>query len=193
MEDKIRAFLIFEILGKPADYIKEALGGLVEKLGKTQGVSIKNNKMHEPKKLEDEKYPQKDLFTTFAEVELEADGFETLLFITFNFMPSHVEIIDPQEARFANSELSSIISTLITKLHRYDELVKGIAIERNLYKHRVKELEEKFGVKPEDKLESLEKQENKEENSQKEKEETKENKKEKPKKEKGKKDKKKLP
>ena len=142
-EDKIRALFIFEILGKPADYITKTLGELIDQLGTVKGIEIKTKNVYEPKLLEQENV--KDLFTTFAETEIEVDNLNLLFDIILNRLPSHVEIIEPRELSLKNFDLSSALSSLAIKLHKYDEVAKALTIERNILINKLKEAQ---GEKP---------------------------------------------
>jgi hypothetical protein len=122
VDKKIKAMFIFEILGRPPEHVKKTLGELVDKLGELPGIEISNKKIHEPKPVEDEN--AKGLFTSFAEVEVLSDNLNDILKLVFHAMPSHIEIIGPEELTFKNFDLSSTLSTLATKLHRYDEIAK---------------------------------------------------------------------
>ena len=139
-DNKIKALFIFEIMGRPPGHIKKTMGELVDKLGEFKGVEIFRKEIHEPKPVEKEDV--KDLFTTFAEVELFGKDLNVILDIVFNAMPSHVEILEPAELRFKNFDLSSMLSTLTVKLHRYDEIAKALTFERNVLVKRLKEMEE---------------------------------------------------
>ena len=144
MTNKIRAMFIFEILGRPAEHIKETLSQLVDKLGEFPGIKIDKKKVHEAKPVEQEGV--KDLFTTFAEVEILGDNIDAITNIVFNAMPSHVEIIEPDELTIKNFDLSNFLSSLTVKLHRYDEIAKTITLERNFLVGKLKEMQEKLGV-----------------------------------------------
>jgi len=141
MAEKILACLILEILGRPADYVKKSLEIITEKMGSEQGVKIANKKMSEPKPIE-----KTDFFTTFGEIEAEFDNLNTLLLAVFNYMPSHVEIIKPNDFRIGNFDLSGMISEIIRKLHQYDEIAKRVLIERNILEAKLKELMDKYNV-----------------------------------------------
>jgi len=141
MAEKILACLILEILGRPADYVKKSLEIVTEKMGSEKGVKIANKKMSEPKPIE-----KTDFFTTFGEIEAEFDNLNTLLLIVFNYMPSHVEIIKPNDFRIGNFDLSGMISEIIRKLHQYDEIAKRVIIERNILEAKLKELMDKYNV-----------------------------------------------
>jgi len=147
MADKIRAMFIFEILGRPPEHIKETMSQLVDKLEEIPGVEISKKTVHEPKTVEDK--DAKDLFTTFAEVEILGKDINSLMTIVFYAMPSHIEIIEPEEIRLKNLDISNLLSGLTIKLHRYDEIAKALTIERNILIGKLKELGVKF-VTPEE-------------------------------------------
>jgi len=138
---KIRALFIFEIMGNPPEYIKTALEGFIDKLGTIKGVSIINKKVHEPKLIEDKENKQKGLFTTFGETEIETDTLSTLFGITFHMLPSHVEIIEPEEIKLTNFELSPIITELAVKLHKYDEIAKTMIFEKENMLAHIRQME----------------------------------------------------
>lgn len=142
--DKIRALFIFEMLGRPAEHIKEALEGLVDNLGNQKGIEINRRKVHEPKTAEKDGKEIKNLFTTFAEVELTADNLNLIFAVVTNMLPANVEIIEPDELRLKNFDLSSALSELAIKLHRYDEVAKALAIERRNIMNHIKILDDKI-------------------------------------------------
>jgi len=136
-DNKIKAAFIFEMLGRPADHLKKTLVEFVDKLETIPSVKIENKTVHEPKPVEEENV--KDLFTTFAEVEVSVEGFSALSAIIFNLLPAHVEIIEPTNLNFANDELSNFLSDLTVKIHKYDELVKRISFEKNILTRKLAE------------------------------------------------------
>ncbi len=140
---KIKAMFVFEILGRPPEHVKTTLGELVNKLGELPGIEIFNKKIHEPKPIE--KQSAKNLFTSFAEVEVLSDDINNIINLIFHGMPSHVEIIEPQELSLKNFDLSGLLSALTIKLHRYDEIAKTLTIERNVLAGKLNELQEKVG------------------------------------------------
>jgi hypothetical protein len=137
---QIRTMFIFEIMGRPSEYIVQAMNVFVEKLGSLEGVEIANTKIHPPKLIED----GKGFFTTFAEVEIILDRLDLLFTIMFHMFPSHVEILEPEEFKINNFELSSIASDLALKLHKYEEVTKGLTGEREILIKRLKEVDPGF-------------------------------------------------
>jgi hypothetical protein len=143
-EKKIKAMFIFEMLGRPPDYLKSSMEEFIVKIGGIKGVEIISKKIHEPKPIEKEGV--KDLFTNFAEIEVTVDSLLLVFDITINMLPSHVEIIEPSELELRNFDLGSVLSNLTAKLHRYDEVAKTLILERNQLVNRLKEIEEKKNV-----------------------------------------------
>ena len=139
---EITALFTFEILGKPPEHIVETLEKLIEQLGKQKGVKIKNKIIHEPKEIEQEG-KKTGLFTTFAEVEIQTEDIKLILAITLNMLPAHVEIVEPMEFHLKNFELSSLLTELTVKIHKYDEIAKAILIERNTLLNKLKDTEER--------------------------------------------------
>ena len=100
---KIQVNLIFEILGRPPEHIKEALNTLVIKMGSEKGVKLLSKTYHEPKKVEDPK--AHDLYTAFAEVSLELDSMGDYFKIIFTYMPANIELVSPESISFNNFEV----------------------------------------------------------------------------------------
>jgi len=139
-EQKIRAMFIFEIMGRPANHIVEGMELFLNKLAEVQGIKIASRKIHEPKLVEN----GDGLFTTFAEIEVVVDKLDLLFLIMFNMFPSHVEIIEPEELSLNNFELTSIMAELALKLHRYEQVTKGLTGEREILIKRLKEVDPGF-------------------------------------------------
>jgi len=140
----LRTLFIFEILGKPAEHIKKSLNDIVDQLGKQKGVEIVRREVHEPKIVENKEQENKvivgeELCSTFAEVEIITEDIKLVLAIVLNMLPSHVEILAPSDYRFKNFELSSFLTELTVKMHKFDEIAKISIIEKN---HLLKKLNE---------------------------------------------------
>ena len=134
--DKIKADLVFEILGRPAEHIKTALSGVIDKLGTEKGVKVNNKKIHEPTEVRE----SKDLYTTFAEVSIEFDAIENLFGIIFAYMPAHVEIISPANFEITNLNLNELSNTILMRLHNYDAITKKLIYEKDFLVNKLREV-----------------------------------------------------
>ena len=144
MEQKIHASFILEILGRPSEHIIESMKGIIKKLDEEKGIKIIESKIHPPKKIEDANQKEKNedlaLYTTFAEIEAEIDDINSLLILAFNYMPSNIEIISPENFLIKNGDISGILTNTILRLHRYDEIAKRLTIDKKILEDKLKEI-----------------------------------------------------
>ena len=134
-ENKIIAILMIEVMGRPKEHLVETLEDISRKISEEEGVKLINKKIKEPTLIKD----QKDLFTTFAEIEVEAKSPSYLTILMFKYMPAHVEVVEPEKINLSNHVLGDILSELTRRLHKYEELVKvlqaqNVKLEKELKK-----------------------------------------------------------
>lgn len=153
-EKKVRASIILEVIGRPPEYLVEALNKIVEDIGKEKGVKIKNSKVNSPVQMKE----NKEFYSNFAEIEVEVDEILYLAILIFRYMPAHVEVISPQNISLTNIEWGDILSEITRKLHSYEEIVRIAQTEKMILEKRLREL---IPEKP--KQEILEKKEEKKE------------------------------
>jgi len=141
MEDKkVRAIIILEALGKPAEYINEFLINHVEQLKKAKGVQVLSQTMHEPKKLETEE----EAYTCFVEIDLRTENLYKMIEIIFDYMPSSIEITEPEELSFNLNEVNGFLNDLSGRLHKYDEVVKIVQLKENQANVKLQIMEHQF-------------------------------------------------
>jgi len=124
---KIKAVFIVEVAGKPPEHVKESMINHVETLKKFKNINLVKYNVHEPKEIENTDV--KGMYTAFAEVEIEAENFISLMDLVFDFMPSSIEILSPYEFNFQLSEATMILNRLAGRMHRYDELAKIASLQ----------------------------------------------------------------
>ncbi len=148
---KIRAVVIFEIIGKPPEHLVETLKKLIEQIDKEKGISVKNKDIKEPVPMkenvkimetgEEKKIkPQQDFYTSFAEIEVEIDEMSSLAYLMFRYMPAHIEIISPELIALTNNGWNEIFNELIRRLHGYDEVARVLQVEKGILEKRLKEI-----------------------------------------------------
>tara|TARA_Y100000310_G_scaffold239285_2_gene242872 strand:- start:2254 stop:2748 length:495 start_codon:yes stop_codon:yes gene_type:complete len=143
--EEVKAIIMLEILGRPPEHIKKILNDIVDKLSKEKDVSITEKKIAEPKPVPE----QEDIFSSFAEIELKTP-IEKLMAICFGYMPSHIEIIYPEDLKMKNSSFNGLFNELMGKLHQYDELAKAMMMERQMIQKQIQDGE--IRVKPLEKV-----------------------------------------
>lgn len=132
----IKAALVFDIIGRPSEYLTETLGKIIDELDKEKGVRVDSKKIHPPVLMKE----QKDFYTTFAEVEIEVEQISILALVMFKYMPAHVEVVSPELIALSNGGWSDILSELTTKLHAYEEITRMAQAEKTILENKLREL-----------------------------------------------------
>ncbi len=140
-EQEINALLILEVLGRPKEHIFSALTQLVEQLNKEKGVKVLSKSIKEPRELKQEEQPAQqpqELYITFAEVEVQVTSLFDLMGILFKYMPSHIEIISPENISSTNADWNDMLNDLTRRLHSYDEVARVMQMENAILKNQLK-------------------------------------------------------
>jgi hypothetical protein len=121
----VRAIMIVEMLGKPAEHLTQMIEKHIGVLNQVKDITVHSIEISEPKSVEavKGKIPP-GFFSVFAEADFETDSMERLTQIMFDYMPSSVEIIEPDKLNVSSGEMTELMNNLCGRLHRYDELAK---------------------------------------------------------------------
>ena len=133
---KMKVQMILEVMGRPPENVTDALNKLVEKLGNDKSIKILEQNTHPPQAIPD----SNDLHTAFSDLTLEIDTIEKYFGILFAYMPSHIEVIEPENLEFSNFDLNDLASKLIHRLHSYDAVTKRMIVEKDLAIQKLKEI-----------------------------------------------------
>lgn len=132
----IKAVLIFDIIGRPKEYLVEALGKIVEEIDKEKGTRVVDKKINEPVVMKE----RNDFFTDFAEVEVEVEQVFNLIILMFKYMPAHIEIISPELISLSNSGWTDALTEITRRLHGYDEIARILQNEKGILEAKLREL-----------------------------------------------------
>jgi hypothetical protein len=141
----LKVHLIFEVVGKPAEFIDETIQKLVTELEKEKGVEVLEKKIGtaKPYEIKTETGEKTDLFSAFAETEVIIENLKRLITILFDYMPSSIEVIDPEDIKMNIQDANLILNELAIKLHKYDLSNKQLVFQRNVLFEKLKEAKEK--------------------------------------------------
>lgn len=137
-DKKIRVMLILEVLGRPQEFLIETLDGMVKKIGEEKGVKLINKTINPPVLMKD----QKDFYTSFAEVEIEAENLLYVAILMFKYMPAHVEVISPQNISLTNSDFEDVLNELTRRLHGYEEIARILQTEKKILENKLRAITE---------------------------------------------------
>ena len=128
----LHCFIVIEIAGKPANYVTKVFDGVLKNLAKEKGIEIIKKKVHKVKKIE-------TVFSTFAEIEMLVMNMKRLVDITFDYMPSSIEIIEPTTLKLELTDVNGLINDLSAKLHKYEQMSKQLSFENEILKNQLAE------------------------------------------------------
>jgi len=140
---EVKAIIILEILGRPKEHLLKTLSEHVDHIGSEKGVTIVEKKLNEPKEIEG----QKDIFMSYAEVEVVVENPFVLSSLMFKYMPAHIEVISPEVFTFKNNEFGDILSEVTRRLHSYEDLARIFQVEKQKMQDQIVILEEKIASK----------------------------------------------
>ena len=126
-EGRILTRIIIEIVGKPKEHVEKTLRVVIDKIKEQQDIKIVEEKLFDAEK-------QEEMFSTFAELGILFKNMETLVGFCFDFMPSSVEILDPEKLSFKSNNFAGLINDLLTRLHQISLRVVQNNAEKKILK-----------------------------------------------------------
>jgi len=117
MEQRIVSKVIIEMMGNPKEHLANELRQYIEKLktDNNKKLSIISEDYAEPTKVEKE-----ELYTMFVELEIDAKDLETLIWLCFDYRPSSIEIVEPEELVCKARNFNELLNDVLGKLHHLD-------------------------------------------------------------------------
>ncbi|MEK6901615.1 MAG: hypothetical protein AABX37_04685 [Nanoarchaeota archaeon] len=132
MSKKILARTIIEVLGKPQEHVETAIKGYVQNLKEDERYHVVREEYAEIKKQE-----KHDLWAGFVELELQVEKMEDIISFCFDYMPSLIEILEPEELTFEDVDVSHFLNDLQAKLHAVDMVAKQMKVENEILQKSV--------------------------------------------------------
>ncbi len=128
MKQWIKTRVIIEMLGAPKEHIQETLTLYVEKIRNEEKKMILGKIDYaEPKEVN-------QLFSVFAEIELDFEDLPTITYFCFDYMPSSIEIFEPEELVQSSNDMTDFLNDLQGRLHKFDMLIKNLSAENKVIK-----------------------------------------------------------
>lgn len=125
----INALIVIEVLGAPKEHVENTLKIVLEKLKKEDGIKVLKETGYKAE-------PFKQLWSTFADIEIEVRDIERLIGVCFDYMPSSVEISNPSLLQIGARSINILVNDLLARLHKYDMLIKNLNAENILLKRK---------------------------------------------------------
>lgn len=121
---------IIEVVGYPEEYIKDAINKIVDNIKKKDYFKVLNLYVEETKKLD-------KMYSTFTEVEIETKTLQDVLDFCFDYLPSSVEILEPEIINEKSTDLAGFLNDLMLKLHEYNMVIRNLQAENKVMKMKL--------------------------------------------------------
>ena len=77
------------------------------------------------------------MFATFAELELDLPGLQDVIDFCFDYLPSSVEILEPEYINEKSNDLAGVLNDLMLKLHEYNMVIRNLQAENKVMKNKL--------------------------------------------------------
>ncbi|MBI2573420.1 hypothetical protein HYV86_06150 [Candidatus Woesearchaeota archaeon] len=115
---------LIEVIGKPKEHVEGAIKEYVTKIKADKKFIVLEEELAEGKK-----HTEEGMWATFAELEIKTNELKEISRFCFEYMPSLIEIIEPEKLTLSDVDISLFISDLQTHLHNADMIAKQLKIE----------------------------------------------------------------
>ncbi len=126
----LKARIIIEILGSPKEHVEKSIRLVVDKIKEEKKVTLISEYISEAAEV-------KGFWSSFTELTIEVEYIKRLVDICFDYMPSTVEILEPESINFESNKIESMLNDLLARIHRYDMLLKNFNAENYVLKQKL--------------------------------------------------------
>ncbi len=123
----MRARVVFEAAGAPKEFLQDFLNKLLAEVRSYNGIKILKEKIEEP-------VQRGQLYTTFAELEIEFKDLETFLNFYIDYTPSVIEVIEPEKITLTNHDLNKFLNDLSHKIIQLMLMINNLKAENEMLK-----------------------------------------------------------
>jgi hypothetical protein len=125
---KITAEAIIQMMGGPKQHIEDTMRLYLDKIEEDYAdIKVKKRYVCPAKK-------EGELYQLFAELTLEINGIDNLIWFCLDYMPSSIEIIRPDEFLYKSHDYTNFLNDLLQKLHKVDMALKNVSAENRILK-----------------------------------------------------------
>jgi len=125
----VTARAIINIIGKPKEHIEKMLKDYIGKLKEDKQVNVIKEDYGEAEETE-----HKGMFSVFVETEIHFTDVSRLMWFCFDYMPSSIEIVEPEKLEYYGNDFTDFLNDTLSKLHKLDMLTKNFDAENKVLK-----------------------------------------------------------
>lgn len=117
-EKLLYARFIFEVQGKPKEYVKEALDKMIETIKEEDGIEVVDTKFEDVIEIEE----GSGIFSYLADAGILTKDFETMISLSLRYGPSVVHFMEPEKISLDMRQMQNILADV-------GRVVQGISQE----------------------------------------------------------------
>lgn len=119
---KILTKVTFEMQGRPKKHIETTIKQYINKIKEDKELQILEEHIEKATELEE----PKNVFSSFAEVDILFNNLEKITWLCINFMPASIELLEPEKFEFNSNNLQNWLNDVLSKLHQVDMVAKRV-------------------------------------------------------------------
>ena len=131
-EKEILAKVIIEVVGAPKEHVEKAVDTIIERISKNDLFKMLKKSTFNAEKIEQKEL--ENFWSAFAEFDIAFKNIKDLIGFCFDYMPSSIEIIEPETFALDVGKISDLLNDLLARLHQYDFVVKNLRAENMMLK-----------------------------------------------------------
>jgi len=128
-EGWIRSWMMIEAMAVNEDAVKTALEKHVKKMGEEDETMVYKTEFREIKRVENPFPNIKEAYSGVVEIELVTGTFDKLFYLSVNYGPSAVEILEPEKLTIDMGEAQGVLNSMADIIHRFAARMGGATIE----------------------------------------------------------------
>jgi hypothetical protein len=132
-EGAVLARLIFEVYGKPKEHVEKTLSLMVDKFKEMKDIKILKQKFFDPKEVE-------GMWTNFMELDIIFKDIGKLIDMVIDYLPSSVEIIEPENLNVNSTDFSGVLNDLSVKMINMSNEYSKAKTEKDIIKRKINTL-----------------------------------------------------
>lgn len=121
--EKIKIRTIVELMGTPKEHVEETMEKVIDLIQKKDYVTLIKKDIAEIKQVE-------TIWSTFGEFEILVPDIDKLTDFCFEFMPSSIEILEPDILKIDAKKLEGSFNDILAKFHKYDMALKRVILQQ---------------------------------------------------------------
>jgi hypothetical protein len=125
-EGGVQVILTFEVAGSPKEHVEASLKGYLDNIENHPQLWVLSKEHMDTDEQED------NIFSAAAELEVVVEKLEILTWLSVNFMPAAIEIVEPEKLTLEAREVNNWYNDLLAKLHETSNILRE---ERAVNKH----------------------------------------------------------